>query len=325
MRTRLYSLDELDDIPGTTVFNAHAQPPGLSPAQVLHVADAGREPRGVPRRRARLSRPLPDERRAEAGGARARLHQADRPRRQHLFPRQAVEHRRLDHAEGGQLDDQHDPRRIRRDDARRRPLARRPALDPRARSNGADHRGHRHQPRPRDRRRVRPGARPGRILEAGVRRLRMGQGVRGARGPRRRHPVLQRPRQRDDARRRADVRARHGRGVRRRRRGLGPPPGADGDGRSGARRAPRRAAGDRRVRPHADEHARRRPRPHRPALADVRQVRGMAGAGDPAGGQRDPVPDPFGRALLAARRGDRRRGARPIPRASTCRSGAPAG
>ncbi len=42
-----------------------------------------------------------------------------------------------------------------------------------------------------------------------------------------------------------------------------------------------------------------------PLLADVRQSRGMAGAGDPAGGQRDPVPAPLGRPLLAAGRGDR--------------------
>jgi protocatechuate 4,5-dioxygenase alpha subunit len=42
MRTRLYSLDELNDIPGTTVFNAQRSRQAVSPAQVLHVADAGR-------------------------------------------------------------------------------------------------------------------------------------------------------------------------------------------------------------------------------------------------------------------------------------------
>ena len=49
----------------------------------------------------------------------------------------------------------------------------------RARTDGADHGGHRHQPRPRDRRRVRSGPHAGAVLEAGVRRLRMGQGVPG--------------------------------------------------------------------------------------------------------------------------------------------------
>ena len=55
------------------------------------------------------------------------------------------------------------------------------------------------------------------------------------------------------------------------------------------------------------------------------QGRGMAGAGDPARGQRHSVPDAVGRALLAARPRDRRCGALLSRRASTCRSGAPAG
>src|SRR5207302_1263082 len=51
--------------------------------------------------------------------------------RQHLFPRQAQQHRRVEHGQGGQLDDRPDPRRIRGDDARGRALAGGTALDQR--------------------------------------------------------------------------------------------------------------------------------------------------------------------------------------------------
>src|SRR5690606_10718227 len=64
-------------------------------------------------------------RRTEGSRAGARFQQADRARRQHLLPGQAVQHRRLVHPEGGRFDDRDDRRRIRRDDARRRPPDRR--------------------------------------------------------------------------------------------------------------------------------------------------------------------------------------------------------
>ena len=73
MRTRLYSLDELDDIPGTTVFNARRS----RQAYHLHkfcmslMDAANREEFRAGR--ARLPRSLPHERRAEAGGARTAI------------------------------------------------------------------------------------------------------------------------------------------------------------------------------------------------------------------------------------------------------------
>src|SRR5690606_17370448 len=102
---------------------------GLSPAQVLHVADGGGQPECVQGGRARLSRSLPDERGTEAGRARAGLQQAHRTRRQHLLSRQAVEHRRMVDTEGGRLDDRHDGWRVRGDDAGRRTPHRRQPLD----------------------------------------------------------------------------------------------------------------------------------------------------------------------------------------------------
>src|SRR6516165_5756591 len=49
-------------------------------------------------------------------------------------------------------------------------------------------------------------------------------------------------------------------------------------------------ADPRRVRPHPDVQARRRPRAHRPAVARLRPARGVAGAGHPARRERRPVP-----------------------------------
>jgi hypothetical protein len=105
MRTPLFT-DELDDIPGTTVFNA--QRAGGHHPHKFCMSLMQPDNREFSRRRARLSRPLPDGD-AEAAAVLGATSPSDRPRRQHLLPRQAFQHRRLDHPEGGQLDDQHDP------------------------------------------------------------------------------------------------------------------------------------------------------------------------------------------------------------------------
>jgi hypothetical protein len=117
MRKRLYSLDELDDIPGTKIFNA------MRSRQAYHLhkfcvslmnaanREAFRADEGAYLDRFRMS---PEQKQA----VRDRDFQpVDRARWQHLFPGEALQHRWLEYAEGGRFDDRHDARRVRRDDA----------------------------------------------------------------------------------------------------------------------------------------------------------------------------------------------------------------
>ena len=127
-RTRLYSLDDLEDIPGTKVFRARES----RQAYHLHkfcmrLMKAENREEFKADERAYLDRYKMTEEQKQAVLDRD-LTRSDRSRRQHVFPRQARQHRRLERAEGGLLDDRHERRRICADDAGGRALARRPAF-----------------------------------------------------------------------------------------------------------------------------------------------------------------------------------------------------
>ena len=115
---------------------------------------------------------------------------------------------------------------------------------------------------------------------------------------------LQRPRVgvlgRDDPDLRARLRGR----VPARRRGLGPAPGAGGEGPSRARLAHRPVGHSRRVRPHHRQQDGGRPRPHRAAQPDVRLAEGMAVPGHPARRQCRAVSAADRASLLHAGQGD---------------------
>ena len=84
------------------------------------------------------------------------------------------------------------------------------------------------------------------------------------------------------------------------RRGLGPAPGADRAGPSGAGLASRPVADPRRVRHDHRQRDGGRPRADRAAVADVRRADRVAGQGHSAGRQRRPVPAAHGQPLLPA-------------------------
>ena len=121
----------------------------------------------------------------------------------------------------------------------------------------------------------------------------------------RRHRRLQRPRLGvlggDDP----DLRARLRRGVSARRRGLGPAPGAGGQGPSRARLAHRAVGHSRRVRPHHRQQDGGRSRADRAAQPAVRQAEGrVAVPGHSARRQRGDVSAADRAPLLHARQGD---------------------
>ena len=103
-----------------------------------------------------------------------------------------------------------------------------------------------------------------------------------------------------------DLRARHRRALRGRRRGLRPPAGARRDRRPRAVPAPGGEPDRRALRPDRLPGAARRPRVHRAAVGlDARPRRRMAVPGHPAAGQRHPVPPAHGGPVLRARPGAR--------------------
>ena len=164
---------------------------GLLAQPVLHVADEGREPRPLQGQRARLSRRMEDERGAEASGPCARPQPLHRTRRQHLFPRQDRRDRRQELPADGGLHDRHDRAGISRHDDQGRPEDRGKPQDRRARRrpapaegrlasdsvHGPHHRLPLHLAHPRRRRRLRPRQDQGRLLEAGLRRIRFRQAM----------------------------------------------------------------------------------------------------------------------------------------------------
>ena len=146
-------------------------------------------------------------------------------------------------------------------------------------SRGKDHRRYRLVARSRHRRGARQQQDRGALLEAGVLGLREIQGMDGEDQARRRHRGLQRPRLGvlggDDP----DLRARLRGGISARRRGLGPAPGAGGQGPSRARRPHRAIRHPRRVRPHHRQQDGGRSRPDRadePAVRARRRTHGRA-------------------------------------------------
>ena len=204
-----------------------------------------------------------------------------------------------EHAEGG----------VREDDAGRRPHARGQSLQGTEKPvDGAHRRRHRLLPRPRHRRGARQGQRRQSVLEALLRRHIRRARVAREDQARRRHPRLQRSRQRAFARADPDVRARHRGGVPGRRRRLRPTPGADGERPSETRLAPGREPDPRRVRHDHRQRDAGGSRPHGAAVGHLRPADGVAVQGDSAVRERDPVSAAHRRALLQARPGDPPRG-----------------
>ena len=110
MRTRLYSLEELNDIPGTTVFNARRS----RQAYHLHkfcmsLMDAANREVFRKDERAYLDRFRMSEEQKQAV-LESRFQPVDRTGRQHLFPGEAFQHRWLERPEGGGIHDRHDAR-----------------------------------------------------------------------------------------------------------------------------------------------------------------------------------------------------------------------
>ncbi len=126
---RLYPLSDLDDIPGTTVFNAAR----AREAYHLHkfcmsLMDADNRIAFKDHQRAYLDRFKMSEEQKRAVLDRDFNKLIDLGGNI-LFPRQALQHRRLERPARRELDDRHDRGRICRNDARGRPLARWPAID----------------------------------------------------------------------------------------------------------------------------------------------------------------------------------------------------
>ena len=142
------------------------------------------------------------------------------------------------------------------------------------------------------------------VLEAVLRQAAAGARVDRRGRSRRVHRRLQRPRQRVLAGADPDVRARPGRPLRDRRRGVRTASGPGGRGASRVGLAPRRVVDPRRVRHDARQRDDGRPRPHGAVVGDVRRARCVALQGDPARRQRRAVPAANRPSLLPARPGD---------------------
>ena len=196
MRTRLYPLEELEDIPGTKVFTAKRSRQAYHLHKFCMSLMEADQPRGLSQGRARLPRPLPHEpksrsrpcstaistRLIELGGNiyfLVKLSNTDGWSAQKavgsmtgMTPDEYAAMMRA----GGRSPD-------------------RPALQAGEQLNhGTHHRRHRHQPRAGDRRGHRPRKNAGRLLGARVRGLRMGQALDQGQHARRGDPLLQRPR-----------------------------------------------------------------------------------------------------------------------------------
>ena len=244
---------DYDDIPGTFVFDGRRSREGYCAQHVLHVAQRRAQPRPVPGRRARVPRPLSVDARATRGGARTAVAAAPRARRQHLLHVQAGGLRRHDVPAVGEQADRCHRRGVRGDDGVGRPLDRGQSQltsnKPRSRTMAEIVGGVGTSHIPAVGAAVDKGKHGRPVLDAVLRQAAAGAGEWIADGrPGRVHRRLQRPRQRVLVGADPDVRARPGRSLRDRRRGLRAASGPGGRRPSRAGVASRRVADPRRVR-----------------------------------------------------------------------------
>ena len=128
--SRCHWISHIDDIPGTTVFDAEQARRGYHLNKFCMSLMKADNRAALQGRRARLPGRVADERGPEAGGTGARLQPHDRARRQHLFPVEDVFDRRQELSVHRGLDDRPHAGSLRRHDARRRALARRAIATP---------------------------------------------------------------------------------------------------------------------------------------------------------------------------------------------------